>query len=105
MSFTPPLGLDCQNDPNGGIDYAALGDHNMHGVPLQSEEWATVTCPAVVAYGAKTAAGLKHASKALADVLPNATLRELGGENHNISTHAAVSLIDGFICGSAPVAA
>ena len=59
------------------FDYAALGNHNMHGSPLRGEEWATVTCPTLVAYGAKTATGLKHASRVLADVLPNATLREL----------------------------
>jgi pimeloyl-ACP methyl ester carboxylesterase len=51
----------------------------MHGSPLRAEEWATVTCPTLVAYGAKTHAGLRHASQALAEVLPNATLRELPG--------------------------
>jgi pimeloyl-ACP methyl ester carboxylesterase len=87
------------------FDYAALGDHNMHGAPLRAEEWATVTCPTLVAYGAKTVPGLKHASRALADVLPNATLLELPGQNHNVSPSAIVPMVADFVAGSAPVAA
>jgi pimeloyl-ACP methyl ester carboxylesterase len=84
------------------FDYAALGDHNMHGSPLRREEWATVVCPTVVAYGAKTTPGLKHASRALAEVLPNATLRELPGQNHNVSPTAIAPLVAEFVAGVAP---
>jgi pimeloyl-ACP methyl ester carboxylesterase len=83
------------------FDHAALGDHNMHGRPLQAEEWATVTCPTLVVYGAKTYPVLKHASLALADVLPNATLRELPGQNHNVSESAIVPLLTEFVAGTA----
>jgi pimeloyl-ACP methyl ester carboxylesterase len=86
------------------FDYAALGDHNMHGAPLRAEEWATVRCPTLVAYGAKTIGGLKHASRALAEVLPNATLRELPGQNHNVSPNAVVPVLAEFVAGSAAVA-
>jgi pimeloyl-ACP methyl ester carboxylesterase len=86
------------------FDYAALGDHNMHGSPLQAEEWATVTCPTLVAYGAKTVPGLKHASRSLAEVLPNATLTELPGQNHNVSPAALVPLLAEFVAGATPAA-
>jgi pimeloyl-ACP methyl ester carboxylesterase len=86
------------------FDYAALGDHNMHGAPLRAEEWATVTCPTLVAYGGKTVAGLKHASLALADVLPNATVRELPGQNHDVSPSALVPVLVEFVTTPAAVA-
>lgn len=87
------------------FDYAALGDQNMHGRPLHAEEWANVTCPTLVAYGGKTADGLKHASRALAEVLPNATLRELPGQNHNAKAGAIVPVLREFIADRAPSAA
>ena len=87
------------------FDYEALGDHNMHGAPLQPEEWAAVRCPALVAYGGKTADGLKHASRSLAETLPNATLLELPGQNHNVSPGAIVPVLAEFVTGSASVAA
>ena len=81
------------------FDYAALGDQNMHGRPLQAGEWATVTCPTLVVYGSKTYPVLKHASAALAGVLPNAALRELPGQNHNVSPSAIVPLLAEFVTG------
>jgi pimeloyl-ACP methyl ester carboxylesterase len=87
------------------FDYAALGDHNMHGAPLRVDEWAGVTCPTLVAYGAKTVDGLKHAARSLADVLPNATLRELPGQNHNVAPGAIVPVIAEFVAGAPAIAA
>ncbi len=69
----------------------------MKGQPLSPEEWATVTCPTLVAYGSKTYPVLKHASKALAEVVPNATLRELPGQNHNIAPGAIVPVLAEFV--------
>jgi pimeloyl-ACP methyl ester carboxylesterase len=100
MSLLPIFKKFAANGLTLTFDYAALGDHNMHGSPLRAEEWTTVTCPTLVAYGAKTAAGLKHASRALADVLPNATLRELPGQNHNVSTNAIVPVLAEFVADS-----
>jgi len=85
------------------FDYAALGDQNMHGRPLQAEEWATATCPTLVVYGSKTYPVLKHASKALAEALPNATLSELPGQNHNVSPSAIVPLLADFVAEASPV--
>ena len=87
------------------FDYAALGDHNMHGQPLQLEEWSAVTRPTLVAYGGKTVAGLKHASRSLAEVLPNATLREVPGQSHAVKPSAIVPVIADFVADGAPVTA
>ena len=59
-----------------------------------------MTCPTLVIYGAKTYPVLKHASKVLADVLPNATLRELPGQSHNVFPKAIVPVLAQFVAGS-----
>jgi pimeloyl-ACP methyl ester carboxylesterase len=105
MSLAPMFKKFADNGHTLTFDYAALGDDNMHGRPLRASEWAGVTCPTLVAYGAKTVAGLKHASRSLAAVLPNATLRELPGQNHNVSASAIVPVLAEFVLGPAAVAA
>lgn len=97
MSAMPMFRKFSRNGLTLPFDYAALGAHNMKGRPLDPEEWATVTCPTLVAYGSKTYPVLKHASKALAEVLPNATLRELPGQNHNIAANAIVPVLAEFV--------
>jgi pimeloyl-ACP methyl ester carboxylesterase len=97
MTLMPMFKTFAANGLTLPFDYAALGDHNMHGTPLQAEEWATVTCPTLVVYGAKTYPVLKHASHALADVLPDATLRELPGQNHDVSAGAIVPVLTEFV--------
>jgi pimeloyl-ACP methyl ester carboxylesterase len=77
----------------------------MHGTPLIPEEWAGLTCPTLVVYGSKTYPQLKHASRALAEVLPNATLRELPGQNHNVSPGAIVPVLAEFVTSSEAMAA
>jgi pimeloyl-ACP methyl ester carboxylesterase len=104
MSQLPMFKGFAANGHTLTFDYAALGDHNMHGSPLRADEWATVTCPTLVAYGARTVAGLRHASRALGDVLPNATLRELPGQKHDVSPAAIVPVLAGFVARSTPVA-
>ncbi len=101
MPLMPGFSKFAANGLTLTFDYAALGDQNMHGRPLQPEEWATVTCPTLVAYGAKTYPLLKHASKALADVLVNATLRELPGQKHNVSPDVIVPVLAECVAGSA----
>jgi pimeloyl-ACP methyl ester carboxylesterase len=80
-------------------DWAALGDHNMHGDPLRPEEWASVTVPTLVVYGSKSPAGLQKGSRALAQVLPNAELRELEGQAHNVSMKALAPVLAEFFAG------
>ena len=79
-----------------GHDWAALGAHTMYGAPLDPQEWADVTMPALVIYGGKSQEPLREGSKALGAVLPNAELHEIPGARHNIKTSVVVPLIAKF---------
>jgi pimeloyl-ACP methyl ester carboxylesterase len=85
-------------------DWAALGKHTMYAAPLNAEEWASVTVPTLVVYGNKTPAVLKQGSRALADVLPNAELRELEGVGHNVKMHVLAPVLAEFFAGKADIA-
>ena len=78
-------------------DWAALGEHNMQGDPLQPDEWAAVTVPAVVVHGAKTSSNVRKGSHALASVLPNAELRVLEGIGHNLKVDAITPVLREFL--------
>ncbi len=97
MGLMPMFRKFAANGLTLPFDHAALGDHNMHGRPLDPAEWATVSCPTLVVYGSKTYPVLKHASKALAMVLPDATLQELPGQSHNVSPAAIVPVLARFL--------
>ena len=77
-------------------DWACMGD-TVAGDPLREEEWAGVTVPALVAYGSKSPARLKNGSRALAEVLPNARLRELAGQTHNVSMKVLAPELASFL--------
>ncbi|HEX4759211.1 MAG TPA: alpha/beta hydrolase [Thermoleophilaceae bacterium] len=79
------------------FDWAALGDHNMHGTPLDPAEFASVTVSSLVAYGSKSPHPLQAGSRALAEVLPSAELRELEGQTHNVSPKALAPLLTEFL--------
>jgi pimeloyl-ACP methyl ester carboxylesterase len=78
-------------------DWAALGQHTMYGAPLNAEEWASVTMPTLVVYGAKSPALLQHGSRALAEVLPHAELRELEGVSHNVKMNILAEALAEFL--------
>jgi pimeloyl-ACP methyl ester carboxylesterase len=77
-------------------DWAALGKHTMYGAPLDPEEWAAVTMPTLVASGGKSPAVLRDGSRALAEVLPNAELRELEGISHNVKMKVLAPVLGEF---------
>jgi hypothetical protein len=77
----------------------------MYGTPLNAEEWASVTVPTLVAYGAKSPAVLQQGSLALAEVLPNAELRELEGVSHNVKMNVLARVLAEFLAIRASIAA
>lgn len=81
-------------------DWAALGKHTMYGAPLNPEEWASVTVPALVVSGAKSPPVLRQGSRALAEVLPNAELRELEGISHNVKMKVLAPALTEFFAGA-----
>ena len=78
-------------------DWAALGEHNMQGDPLRSAEWASVTVPALVVYGAKSPTNLQNGSRALAAVLPDARLRALDGMGHRLKVDVLAPVLGEFL--------
>jgi pimeloyl-ACP methyl ester carboxylesterase len=86
-------------------DWAALGKHTMYGAPLQAEEWASVTMPTLVAYGAKSPTILQQGSQALAATLPNAELRKLEGLSHNVKMNVLAPVLAEFFTRETDVAA
>ena len=69
----------------------------MRHQPLDPAEWASVTTPALIAYGSKSPSNLRNGSRAIAEALPNAELREVEGQTHNISVKALVPLLTEFL--------
>lgn len=82
-------------------DWAALGDHNMHGNPLDPDEWSAVTIPTLVAYGAKSPSSLQKGSRALAAILPDAQLRKLQGMRHSIKAKVLAPALAEFFADDA----
>jgi pimeloyl-ACP methyl ester carboxylesterase len=80
-------------------DWAPFGKHTMYGAPLDAEEWAPAEVPTLVAYGAKSPAVLQDGSRALAEVLPNAELRELKGVSHNLKMNVLAPVLAEFFAG------
>jgi pimeloyl-ACP methyl ester carboxylesterase len=68
----------------------------MYGAPLEPDEWASVTVPTLVVAGAKSPAVLREGSSALAEVLPNAELRELAGISHNLKMDVLAPVLADF---------
>jgi pimeloyl-ACP methyl ester carboxylesterase len=77
-------------------DLAVMGD-TMAGRPLRAEEWASATAPTLVAYGEKSPTSLRKGSQQLAHVLPNATVRGLPGQTHNVSMKVLVPVLAEFL--------
>jgi pimeloyl-ACP methyl ester carboxylesterase len=77
-------------------DWAALGRHTMYGAPLNIAEWAPVTMRTLVVYGGKSPTVLQQGSRALAQVLPNAELRELEGVSHNLKMNRLAPVLAEF---------
>ena len=90
--------------PTLPYDWAVLGKHTMYGAPLDPREWASVTMPTQVVYGAKSPAVLQEGSRALADVLLNAELRELEGISHNVKMEALTPVLAEFFTADRDVA-
>lgn len=75
---------------------AALIADNMRGQPLRREPWDRITAPTLVLGGEKSEPLLQKATRAFADVLPNAELRVLEGQGHNPSMKLMAAVLTDF---------
>ena len=76
-------------------DIAVLGD-NMAGNPLPAQRWTSVTAPTLVMDGGASPAWIRHSTRALADILPNAQHRTLEGQTHNAAPEVLAPEIERF---------
>jgi hypothetical protein len=76
-------------------DTAILGSA-ASGRPLSPEEWGPVKVPTLAIAGGKAPAAIQTGTRALADVLPDATYQVLSGQSHNVSAKALAPLLSDF---------
>jgi pimeloyl-ACP methyl ester carboxylesterase len=69
----------------------------MSGNPLPRDRWANVTVPTLVMHGTDTFPGIVTAARALADLLPTATLRPVKGEQHSAPADVLAPALRGFV--------
>lgn len=75
----------------------AVVQDNQRGRALPAERWASVTVPTLVMDGGKSPQWMRHGSRALALVLPNAQYRTLDGQTHMLKPKAhAPALVEFF---------
>jgi len=69
----------------------------MSGNPLPRDRWATVTVPALVMHGTGTFPSIISGARALADLLPTATLLPVEGEQHSAPAPVLATALRGFV--------
>jgi pimeloyl-ACP methyl ester carboxylesterase len=74
----------------------ALVDGLRQGRPLPADRWTTATMPTLVAAGGKTPPYLRSSAAAMAEVLPNATYREVPGQTHLVKAKALAPVLRDF---------
>ncbi|MGZ4275329.1 MAG: alpha/beta fold hydrolase [Solirubrobacteraceae bacterium] len=80
---------------------ALITVEHQQGRPLSPEQWAAVRQPTCVLCGGDSDAWMRNGMHALADVLPNASLRVLDGQTHNLRAKAVAPELLRFF-GDAP---
>jgi pimeloyl-ACP methyl ester carboxylesterase len=93
MRFTPFWSKLKATAPTLPYDWAVLGD-TVEGRPLRPEEWGSIENPTLVVAGEKSPAVLRQAAEALAEVLPNARVRLLEGQSHNVKMKALAPVLE-----------
>ncbi|BDZ44592.1 hypothetical protein GCM10025866_05010 [Naasia aerilata] len=82
--------------PTISYDGRQVGDA-MAGKPLSADRWNRISIPVLVMYGESTWPFLAAGAKAVADLLPTATLRPVPGENHSATADVLAPALRAFI--------
>lgn len=80
-------------------DITILQAH-QRGQPLPPTRWAAATVPTLVIDGGKSPVWMRNATRALANVLPNAKYRTLDGQTHMVKPKAQVPALVEFFIGA-----
>jgi pimeloyl-ACP methyl ester carboxylesterase len=75
----------------------------MSGAPLPADRWAAIGVPVLVMYGRGTAPWLISGARALADLLPTATLEAVDGEQHSVPADVLAPALQRFAAGQPAV--
>lgn len=81
--------------PTIAYDGRQVGDA-MSGRPLAEYRWAAITVPVLVMYGENTWPALAGGAKAIAGVLPTATVKPVPGENHSTAPDVLAAALRAF---------
>ncbi len=76
-------------------DFTILGDTGS-GRPLPAGQWASATMPTLVMDGGKSPVWMRHATQALAAMLPSAEYRTLEGQTHMLKPEAIAPVLVEF---------
>lgn len=71
----------------------------MSGAPLPRDRWAAVTVPILVMHGDATEPWLIAAARALAELLPTASLQAVEGQQHSAAADALAPALRRFAQG------
>jgi pimeloyl-ACP methyl ester carboxylesterase len=71
----------------------AIVQENQKGRPLPPGRWASVTIPTLVMDGGNSPRWMRHATRALANALPNATYQTLEGQTHMVKEKAHAPIL------------
>jgi pimeloyl-ACP methyl ester carboxylesterase len=71
----------------------------MSGGPLPADRWAAIGVPVLAMYGRGTAPWLISGVRALADLLPTATLEAVDGEQHSVPADVLAPVLRRFAAG------
>jgi pimeloyl-ACP methyl ester carboxylesterase len=71
----------------------------MSGAPLPADRWAAISVPVLVMYGRGTAPWLITGARALAGLLPTATLEPVEGEQHSVPADVLAPALRQFADG------
>lgn len=69
----------------------------MSGAPLPRDRWAAVSVPTLVMYGKGTFPFIVSGARALADLLPTATLLPVEGEQHDVPDDVLAAALRDFV--------
>jgi len=68
----------------------------MSGGPLPADRWAAISVPVLAMYGRGTAPWLIAGARALAGLLPTATLEAVEGEQHSVAADVLAPVLRRF---------
>ncbi len=71
----------------------------QRGKPLPTDRWANVTIPTLVMDGGASPTWMRNAAQAVVDVLPNAKLRTLEGQTHDVEASVLAPVLVEFFKG------